>query len=72
MSDFLKNAGQFGNFVKKCPYKPGVYYIKQFATQSTSESLFLPRGVYYTLVQLLDENVKRFSVLRLEIYSEQT
>jgi Protein of unknown function (DUF1091) len=70
LSGFLKQAENFGNLVKKCPYKPGVYYIKQYGTQSNSEIMFLPGGLYFSNVQVLDENVKRFNVLKLEIHFE--
>jgi Protein of unknown function (DUF1091) len=71
LSNFLTDSASFSNFAKICPFKPGFYFIKQFPTDSHEEDMFLSRGVYYSFVQLLDENKKRMSVLKIEIYSEQ-
>jgi Protein of unknown function (DUF1091) len=71
LSSFFADSANFSNLARKCPFKPGFYYINQFPTDSPTEDMFLSRGVYYSSVQIFDENKKKINVLKVEIYSEQ-
>jgi Protein of unknown function (DUF1091) len=71
LSNFFKAAAANSNFVKTCPFKPGFYYLKRFQVNGFKESFPLPQGIYHSLVKIMDYNVKRVDVLKVELELEQ-
>jgi Protein of unknown function (DUF1091) len=67
--DFVKESDS--NLFRACPYKAGHYYLNQYPIQRPSGRKFLPRGLYYFLVEILHEDGKKASVCKLEVYMER-
>jgi Protein of unknown function (DUF1091) len=69
ISSVAKSTMKYGYTRMQCPFAPSVYFVKQFPTKFAGEDLLLPRGLYYSMVEMFDENVKSVEVLKLEIDS---
>jgi hypothetical protein len=68
ISKLFNELLKYGNIVAPCPIKPGNYFIKNFPVQTSGLLSFFPAGLYTSAIQLLDENAKSKTIIKIELF----